>query len=98
MPRFFKSPRKPLTAPSRVPELSELRHTVLQASWRRDQWVSRRRLALRWGLYYAGRYGLWIALLAAGAFWVWLYGLPAVMQSKPEPETPTLVLKSDELL
>jgi hypothetical protein len=66
-----------------VPDAHALRRAALQTSWRRDRWVARRRLALRWMLWALERYGTKIvggfALVAAA--WIWL--LPLVM---PEPE------------
>lgn len=53
----------PRTAP--VPDAEALRLTALQASWRRGQWVARRRLAWRWLLWFGLRY-LLPALLVLG--------------------------------
>src|SRR3990167_607989 len=44
----------PQTAP--VPDAEALRRAVLQASWRRDRWVARRRVWLRWLVWGTGRY------------------------------------------
>jgi hypothetical protein len=100
MPWAPKSPHKPLPAPARVPDWNALRYAVLQASWQRDRWVSQRRLAWRWCLYYAGRYGLWIALLAAGAFWMAFDDGPVLVPNKPEPPAstvPTAAAQPDEV-
>ena len=53
----------PQTAP--VPDAEALRRAVLQASWRRDRWVARRRVWLRWLVWVTGRY-LMPALLVFG--------------------------------
>jgi hypothetical protein len=41
-----------------VPEGESVRLAALQASWRRDRWVARRRIWLRWTLWGAQRYGV----------------------------------------
>jgi len=68
-----RSPQ-PLTIPpsAPVPDAEALRRAALQASWRRDRWVARRRVWLRWLLWVSGRY-LMPALLAFGlGAWLWL--------------------------
>ena len=76
MPWLSSSKTKPPDAPATVPDTSVLRSTALQASWRRDRWVGRRRVALRWSLYYLGRYGLPGMLLLSMGLFVWLRILP----------------------
>lgn len=66
------------TAPSstgsptgKVPDSDTLRQRALQASWRRDRQVSRRRLALRWVAWFLRRYllpGLGVFLLGAALY------------------------------
>ena len=64
----------PQTAP--VPDAEALRRAVLQASWRRDRWVARRRVWLRWLVWVTVRY-LMPALLVFGlGAWLWLGVLP----------------------
>jgi hypothetical protein len=61
-----------------VPEAEALRRAALQASWRRDRWVARRRVWLRWLLWVSGRY-LMPALLVFGlGAWLWLGVLPDI--------------------
>ena len=76
MPWLSSSKTKPPDAPATVPDTSVLRSTALQASWRRDRWVGRRRVALRWSLYYLGRYGLPGLLMLSTGLFVWLRMVP----------------------
>jgi hypothetical protein len=81
---LWKTPR-PLhipPAPQPVPNAHALRLAALQSSWRRDRWVARRRVALRWVLWVLGRYGLYAmgTVAAAWAAWLWLVPL-----ATPEP-------------
>jgi hypothetical protein len=71
---------------------------ALQAAWRRDRWVARRRIGLRWTLWGAQRYGvpaaavmgvlagLWLAVRATMG---WLEApspsAPIVASAQPEP-------------
>lgn len=60
------SPRQPS-----IPGSEALRLAALQASWRRDRRVARRRIAWRWVVWFARRYLPWLAatlalLVAAG--------------------------------
>ncbi|MDP2407985.1 MAG: hypothetical protein U1D36_10825 [Hydrogenophaga sp.] len=55
-----------------VPDAVAVRRAVLQASWRRDRWVARRRVWLRWLVWVTVRY-LMPALLVFGlGAWLWL--------------------------
>lgn len=96
MPWLSSAPPKPISGTGPVPDLNALRGAALQASWQRDRSVGRRRLALRWCLFYAGRYGLWVVLLLAGACWTWFNGLPAFLQRKPAPGVQQVVVPSWE--
>ena len=53
-----------------VPDIDVLRRAALQASWRRDRRIARRRTAVRWALWYGVR-GLPLLMVAA-AVAVWL--------------------------
>ena len=76
MPWLSSSKTKPPDAPATVPDTSVLRSTALQASWRRDRWVGRRRVALRWVLFYLRRYGFPGMLLLGMGLFVWLRVVP----------------------
>jgi len=78
MPWLSNAPHKRLHTPAPVPDVDALRLAALQASWQRDRWVARRRVALRWVLWYAGKYGLQVLLALAVAAFVWLRVLPAL--------------------
>lgn len=59
------------TPTGKVPDSDTLRQRALQASWRRDRQVSRRRLALRWIAWFLRRYllpGLGVLLLGAALY------------------------------
>ena len=62
-----------------VPEGESVRLSALQASWRRDRWVARRRLALRWLAWIGWRYGLPALGLVAALTLAWriVLGWPA---------------------
>ncbi|MDO9031175.1 MAG: hypothetical protein Q7V09_12120 [Hydrogenophaga sp.] len=64
----------PQTAP--VPDAEAVRSAVLQASWRRDRWVARRRVWLRWLVWVTGRYLLPALLVFGLGAWLWLGVLP----------------------
>lgn len=66
----------PPAAPAPVPDTAAVRRAALQASWRRDRWVARRRLGLRWLLWVSGRYLLPALLILALGAWLWLGVLP----------------------
>lgn len=94
--RRFPEPLSiPPSAP--VPDAEALRRAALQASWRRDRWVARRRVWLRWLLWASGRY-LMPALVVVGlGAWLWLGVLPdvgnplqrlAVFKAQPIAATP----------
>ena len=69
-----------------------MRLSALQASWRRDRWVARRRIALRWVTWAAWRYGLpALGLLAALAIgWRVVLGWPAESRALEPATAPTL--------
>ena len=54
--RSVQTPASSLTP--LVPEGEAVRLSALQASWRRDRWVAKRRVALRWLAWLGWRYGL----------------------------------------
>ena len=64
-----------------VPDIDGLRRAALQASWRRDRRVARRRMAMRWAVWYAMR-GLPLVLIAAA---VWFLVLPRLSQNSLAP-------------
>ena len=78
---------QPAVAPARVPvpvpDIERLRRAALQASWRRDRRVARRRTFLRWALWYGLR-GLPLLLLAA-AVSIWL--LPQIVDRLAAPDS-----------
>lgn len=71
----------PPIAAAPVPSTEVLRAAALRASWRRDRAVGRRRVAWRWTLWYAQRWGphalglSMVVLLVAQWWWPWV---PAV--------------------
>ena len=69
--------------PVPVPDIERLRRDALQASWRRDRRVARRRTFLRWALWYGLR-GLPLLLLAA-ALSIWL--LPQIVDRVAAPDS-----------
>ncbi|MEX1167495.1 MAG: hypothetical protein WEK74_11630 [Hydrogenophaga sp.] len=97
---------QPLRPAQPVPQGESVRAAALQAAWRRDLWVSRRRIWWRWTLWGAQRYGgpeagvagvlvgLWFAV-AALIGWV---QTPA--PSKPDmaaaPAAPYKTLPTEE--
>ena len=81
-------PARTLAAPNPLPDANLVRQRVLQASWQRDRWVARRRVALRWLTWALGRYVLpaVLAFAAIAAAWVGLMQLPA--KGEPVAATP----------
>lgn len=69
-------PAQTLSAPGPVPDTNAIRQMLLQASWQRDRWVVRRRVAVRWTLWFLGRYLLPALLALAAAAFIWLWLLP----------------------
>ena len=71
---------QPLSIPpsAPVPDAEALRRAALQASWRRDRWVARRRVWLRWLLWVSGRYLMPILLVFGLGAWLWLGVLPGM--------------------
>jgi hypothetical protein len=68
-------------APATVPDAQALRRAALQAAWRRDRRVGRRRVALRWLMWAFWRYGIPMATVLALALAVWLWLLPGIHRS-----------------
>jgi len=66
----------PQTAP--VPDADALRRAALQASWRRDRWVARRRVWLRWLVWVTARYLIPALLVFGLGAWLWLGVLPGM--------------------
>jgi hypothetical protein len=60
----------PRSAP--VPDAEALRRAALQASWQRDRWVARRRVWMRWLLWFSGRYLMPAVLVFGIGAWLWL--------------------------
>ena len=85
MPWLSSSKTKPPDVPAAVPDTSVLRSTALQASWRRDRWVGRRRVALRWSLFYLRNYGLQGMLLMGMGLFVWLRIVPWLVPPLQQP-------------
>ena len=74
-------------SPAPVPDIDVLRRAALQASWRRDRRIARRRTAMRWALWYGVR-GLPLVLLGA-AIAVWLL-VPLADHSRTPVNPPAL--------
>lgn len=73
-----RSPQPPsIPPPAPVPDAEALRRAALQASWRRDRWVARRRVLLRWLLWATGRYLLPAMLVFGLGTLLWLGVLPS---------------------
>jgi hypothetical protein len=84
---LWRRPPQPLSIPpvAPVPDAEALRRAALEASWRRDRWVARRRVWLRWLLWVSGRY-LMPALLVFGiGAWLWLGLLPGLVSPMDPP-------------
>jgi hypothetical protein len=77
------SPKRPHN-PAPVPDVHVLRRKALEASWRRDRWVGHRRVAVRWTLFYARRYGLPGLLLLCIGLVIWLRVMPWAMAPDDE--------------
>ncbi|MCW5654711.1 hypothetical protein [Hydrogenophaga sp.] len=71
------------------PQAEAIRVAALQASWRRDRQVGRRRLALRWLAWAFWRYGLALLLVLAfaAAVGLWVHGA-----SRPTPAMPRFLV------
>lgn len=76
--------RAPVPVPTPVPDIERLRRDALQASWRRDRRVARRRTAMRWALWYGIR-GLPLLLVVATVS-IWL--LPLIVDRLQAPSNP----------
>ena len=90
MPWLSNASRKRPHTPAPVPDVDALRLAALQASWQRDRWVARRRVALRWVLWYAGKYGLQVLLALAVAAFLWLRVIPG-LRELTAPDEPVAV-------
>ncbi|QCB45353.1 hypothetical protein [Hydrogenophaga sp. PAMC20947] len=68
-----------------------MRLSALQASWRRDRWVAKRRIALRWLAWFGWRYGLpALGAIAVLAFtWSVVLGWPSETAAEM-PVSPSL--------
>ena len=103
-----RSTQAPTSRPATpVPEGESVRMAALQRSWRRDRWVAKRRLWLRWTLWGAQRYGipaagvlgvvagLWFAVRATMA---WIEapspGEPPALSAQPAPTVAALPSES----
>jgi hypothetical protein len=89
-----RSVQTPAPSPSHwVPEGEAVRLSALQASWRRDRWVARRRIALRWVTWAAWRYGLpALGLMAALAItWRVVLGWPGDSHTASPATAPTRI-------
>lgn len=85
-----QQPPSPRRRPS-VPDSEAVRLAALQASWRRDRRVARRRIFWRWIVWFALRYLPWLLvalalLIAAGYLAGWLPEVPAAEQRVVEAE------------
>lgn len=90
---LFLPARRRLRLPSvshPVIDTNTLREAALRASWQRDQRVARRRLALRWALWWLWKYRLrLLAVCAALAAVIYLlYRLGYLSPAGPPPATP----------
>ena len=107
--------RRPATAPVipaapvAVPDGNDTRRAALQASWRRDRSVARRRLAVRWAIWIVLRYLLPAVLVLAAVAFAWPWVVPRVLDlaehmRRPAPppasvqEVPEVVLRLDTQL
>lgn len=74
-----RTPQPPsIPTSAAVPDAEALRRAALQASWRRDRWVARRRVLLRWLLWITGRYLMPAMLVFGLGAWLWLGVLPGM--------------------
>ncbi len=81
-------------APQPVPDAQALRAAALQSSWRRDRWVARKRVALRWVLWCLGRYG---PVIVGGLAVVWAASVWLVPLAMPNTRINTsAALSADE--
>lgn len=77
----------PAPRQSSVPDSEAVRLAALQASWRRDRRVARRRIVWRWIVWFALRYLPWLVaalalLFAAGYLAGWLPATPAAAEPR----------------
>lgn len=77
---LWRRPPQPLSIPpaAPVPDAEALRRAALQASWQRDRWVARRRVWLRWLLWFSGRFLMPAMLVFGIGAWLWLGVLPGL--------------------
>lgn len=71
---------------------------ALQASWRRDRWVGRRRLWWRWSLWGVQQYGLQAAGVTAVCVGLWFAGQALRNRLSPSPSVPVPVAAAPNLL
>ena len=89
-----KKPPVPIAAgvaPHSPPDAETLRLRALAASWQRDRQVGRRRLGLRWAIWFGLRFGL---PAATGLALVWLaLPLQQTLQQRQESKAQPIQLK-----
>jgi hypothetical protein len=61
-----------------------VRQSALQASWQRDRWVAKRRIALRWLVWLSWRYGLPVLATATALAIAWRVVLAWPFAAPPE--------------
>jgi hypothetical protein len=74
-----------------VPEGESVRLAALQAAWKRDRWIARRRIGLRWTLWGAQRYGVPAAgfLGVSAALWFAVHATMGWLET-PSPTEPVV--------
>lgn len=98
---LWRSRSTPIATPhaAPVPDTQVLRQALLQASWRRNRWVARRRIVWRWLLWFGVRYLLPALVVVGLGAWLWLVVLPgnalpwtaqpaSALQSRGAPPAP----------
>lgn len=97
-------PRPPVTSAPQIPSAEAVRRSALEASWRRDKRVARRRLFWRWALWYVRRFSVAVLVVLALVLavmhfsdrwlaWSHAAGPPIAAPAKMpavEPATPTV--------
>lgn len=75
---LWRSRSTPIAIPhaAPVPDTQVLRQALLQASWRRNRWVARRRIVWRWLLWFGVRYLLPALVVFGLGAWLWMAVLP----------------------
>lgn len=92
---WWRRSAQPVLVPaeaSHVPSTDVLRVAALQASWKRDRAVGRRRVAWRWTLWYTRQWGPWVTGIAAVALAVvqWPVAHTLLTQWSSQRTAPTL--------